>query len=52
MGGKLGGNKKSIAFRLRFQSSDRTLEDKEVNNLFETIIKHIMNNYPATLRDE
>jgi phenylalanyl-tRNA synthetase beta chain len=52
MGDKLGGNKKSIAFRLRFQSADRTLEDKEVNSLFEKIIAHIMKNYPASLRDE
>jgi phenylalanyl-tRNA synthetase beta chain len=52
MGDRLGGNKKSIAFRLRFQSSDRTLEDKEVNSLFEKIIAHIIENYPASLRDE
>ncbi len=51
-GDKLAENKKSIAFRMRFQSTDRTLEDKEVNLLFKKIIDHINKNYSATLRDE
>ena len=51
-GDKLGGSKKSIAFRLRFQSTERTLNDKEVNSLFEKIISYIMKNYSANLREE
>ena len=51
-GEKRGGDKKSIAFRMRFQSPDRTLQDKEVNALFEKIIGHIIKKYSATLREE
>ena len=51
-GEKPGEDKKSIAFRMRFQSPDRTLQDTEVNALFEKIIGHIIKKYPATLREE
>ena len=51
-GEKLDADKKSIAFRMRFQSPDRTLQDKEVNALFEKTISHITRKFPATLRDE
>ncbi|MBI4709479.1 MAG: phenylalanine--tRNA ligase subunit beta [Candidatus Portnoybacteria bacterium] len=37
----LEGNKKSLAFRLTFQSDERNLTDKEVNELMEKIIKVI-----------
>ena len=48
---QLGANKKSIAYRLRFQSSERTLADKEVNNLFERIIREVKHKLNASLRD-
>jgi phenylalanyl-tRNA synthetase beta chain len=51
-GDQLTGNKKSVAFRMRFQSQDRTLSDKEVNALFEKIIGFVQKKYQATLRDE
>ncbi len=38
-GGELGENRKSFAFRLVFQSKERTLSDKEINALMEKIIK-------------
>jgi phenylalanyl-tRNA synthetase beta chain len=50
-GKQLGDTKKSIAFRIRFQSSDRTLNDKEVSKIFNKIISDAEKNYGATLRD-
>jgi phenylalanyl-tRNA synthetase beta chain len=47
----LGDNKKSIAFRMRFQSHDRTLKDKEVNSLFDRIIKVVQQKIEASLRE-
>jgi phenylalanyl-tRNA synthetase beta chain len=38
-GGELEGGKKNFAFHLTFQSRDKTLSDKEVNELMEKIIK-------------
>ncbi|PIW76379.1 MAG: phenylalanine--tRNA ligase subunit beta, partial [Candidatus Portnoybacteria bacterium CG_4_8_14_3_um_filter_40_10] len=37
----LAGNKKSLAFRLIYQSDERNLTDEEVNKLQEKIIKAI-----------
>ena len=51
-GEQLPEDKKSIAFRIRFQSQDRTLQDKEVNSLFNKIISDVNKKYSATLRDE
>lgn len=50
-GKQLGDNKKSIAFRIRFQSSERTLNDKEVSKVFNKIIKDAGRNFNATLRE-
>jgi phenylalanyl-tRNA synthetase beta chain len=36
-----GGNKKSFAFRLVFQSPDKTLVDKEINEIMDNIYKEI-----------
>ena len=43
--------KKSIGFRIRFQSKERTLTDKEVLRVFEKIIKQVERKYQAKLRD-
>jgi len=43
-GDELGANKKNLAFHLIFQSSEKTLSDKEVNTLMEKIIKAIEGN--------
>jgi phenylalanyl-tRNA synthetase beta chain len=48
---QLGKNKKSIAYRLRFQSPERTLEDREVNNLFDKIIRTVQHKLDAALRE-
>jgi len=50
-GQQLGDNKKSIAFRIRFQSSERTLNEKEVSKIFNKIISDAGRNFDATLRD-
>jgi len=41
---------KSMAFSLRFQASDRTLTDEEVNAIHEKIAESLKNNYNAELR--
>lgn len=50
-GKNIGDNKKSIAFRMWFQSHDRTLLDEEVQSLFEQIIKKVESTYNAKLRE-
>ncbi|PIQ69480.1 MAG: phenylalanine--tRNA ligase subunit beta [Candidatus Tagabacteria bacterium CG_4_10_14_0_2_um_filter_40_13] len=43
-GDELGANRKNLAFHLIFQSSEKTLSDKEVNVLIDKIIKAIEGN--------
>ncbi len=47
---KLGINKKSIAYSLKFGNNDRTLTDEEINNLLEKIIKDMENKLNAEIR--
>lgn len=47
---KLGENKKSVAYSLKFRSNDRTLTDDEINKSMEEIIKELENNLGAELR--
>lgn len=49
-GESLPAGKKSVAIRMRFQSLDRTLSDKEVDTIFRKIIKLIEKQFDATLR--
>jgi phenylalanyl-tRNA synthetase beta chain len=49
-GKHLTETKKSIAFRIRFQSSERTLNEKEVSKIFNTIISEAEKTFNATLR--
>ena len=46
----LGNNKKSIVFKMIFQSESKTLEDLEVNSITELIIKEVINKFKAELR--
>ena len=46
----LGDNKKSITINLVFQSSTKTLEDKDVNHVIDEIIRVISKEYGAKLR--
>ncbi len=50
-GGSIPEGKKSIAIRLRFQSMDRTLSDKEVDKVFRNIIKRMEKTFNASLRN-
>lgn len=49
-GDQIPENKKSIAFKLLFQAEDRTLKDKEVNDLFNKIVKELENQFAAKIR--
>jgi phenylalanyl-tRNA synthetase beta chain len=48
---KMKGSQKSIAFRLKFQSDERTLKDDEVDQIFRKIIKKCQDKFNATLRE-
>lgn len=48
---KMNPDQKSIAFRLKFQSSERTLTDEEVDQIFRKIIKSCENAFNAKLRE-
>ena len=50
-GGKLGNDKKSLAIRMRFQSAERTLTDKEVDRIFNRIIVKVNKEFNASLRN-
>ena len=43
--------KKSVAIRLRFQSTERTLKDEEVDVTFRKVIRRVSENFGITLRD-
>ncbi|MGL4207909.1 MAG: hypothetical protein ACRCTY_00830, partial [Candidatus Adiutrix sp.] len=49
-GDPLPKDKKSLAFRLTFQTSDRTLTDEEVNGYFQTITEKLSASFQASLR--
>ncbi|TFH02263.1 MAG: phenylalanine--tRNA ligase subunit beta [Calditrichales bacterium] len=48
---QLGDDKKSLAFRIRFQSPERTLNEKEVMKLFTKIILEAESKLNANLRN-
>ena len=47
---KLGENKKSVAYSLKFRVPDRTLKDEEVNNVMTEIIAELEKTLGAELR--
>ncbi|HRY60323.1 MAG TPA: phenylalanine--tRNA ligase subunit beta [Patescibacteria group bacterium] len=47
---KFGAGKKSVAYHLTFQASDRTLNDTEANELFDKVLKILSNKFNAELR--
>lgn len=47
---KLGENKKSVAFSLKFRSGDKTLTDDEINGMMEAIISDLEKELNAELR--
>lgn len=48
---KLGEHKMSIAYHLQFQSSKRTLKNKEIDQLIKRIISKVSSKYKGKLRD-
>jgi phenylalanyl-tRNA synthetase beta chain len=51
VGDKIGKENKSLAFRLKFQSDERTLKDKEVDQVFKRIIDKSKKQFNASLRE-
>ena len=49
-GGSVPAGKKSLAFRLKFQSNERTLTDIEVNKIHDRIVAHLARETGAELR--
>ena len=52
MGDNIAEDEKSIAYSLTFSSDDRTLNDKEVMELFNNIIEKCEKEFNAKLRDK
>ena len=51
-GDKIDLDKKSLAFKLTFTDSNRTLEEKEVMDIFNKIISDVVTKHDAVLRDK
>jgi phenylalanyl-tRNA synthetase beta chain len=49
-GYRIGQGNKSLALRLYFQHQDRTLVDKEINHMTQTITDELVSRFDATLR--
>ena len=49
-GGNIEKNKKSIALNLLIQSQEKTLNDKEIEQLSDKVIITMQNSFDATLR--
>jgi phenylalanyl-tRNA synthetase beta chain len=49
-GGQVPTGKKSMAYRLTFQSPDKTLTDQQINGVQQAIIKKLTTGLGATLR--
>ena len=49
-GENIGNNKKSVAFSMIFRAQDRTLVEKEVNEIVEKVVEELENKIDAHLR--
>ena len=49
-GGQVGAGRRSLAWSLTFQAPDRTLTDREVNDLHARIVMEIRNRFGAEIR--
>ncbi len=47
---QIGANKKSLTYSITFQSMEKTLTDKEVNDIMDLLIEQIKRNFNAELR--
>jgi len=50
-GDKIEGDKKSLAFNITYQSEEKTLEAKEIDDLQKKLIKKLKDKFGAILRD-
>jgi phenylalanyl-tRNA synthetase beta chain len=50
VGEQIASRKKSLTFRLTFQSRERTLTDEEVDEIMNIILEELIDKYGATLR--
>jgi phenylalanyl-tRNA synthetase beta chain len=48
-GDPIAAGKKSVSFRLTYRSSDKTLEDEDVNDLHKSITTRLLEAFDATL---
>ena len=51
-GDRIDADKKSMAFKLKFESYEKTLTDNEVMQVFNNIIEKVIKNHDAILRDK
>jgi phenylalanyl-tRNA synthetase beta chain len=49
-GKQIEEGKKSMAYRIRMRSKEKTLEENEINNTMEKIMKELEDNYKAVIR--
>lgn len=49
-GRQISAGSKSLAFRLRYRASDRTLTDEEVNTVHARITQEVLSHFPASVR--
>ena len=49
-GNQIDDEKKSMAYKLTFQSKDKTLVDEDINNIIDSILKDLKDKLGAYLR--
>jgi len=47
---EIGSDKKSIAFKVTIQSSEKTLDEKDLEQIHENIIHKVSNKFDAKIR--
>ena len=50
-GKSVAHGKKSLAYRIKYQSYERTLTDKEVNNIHEKLVSNLVEKVGARIRE-
>lgn len=50
-GDQIGQGKKSLAYSVEFQPTERTLTDKEIDEMVQRIVQHLQKKFGARLRD-
>jgi len=50
VGGKVGGNKKSLAYHISYRSDDKTLASSDIDKIHEKLIKQLEKEFKAEVR--